>query len=185
MKEQGIFRLHGVVQHYAWGGLDFIPNLVDHPICLIINYRQLPHGDLNCYSLHQLTICSAIFSKFNKIILIVNVQLLIESQCLPPTQVIFSMAGHASVIIEGYENYQKRSFRNRIYFSGPQGTAHFTIPLSKGKHEKQNIKDVQIAYEENWIDQFYRILKTSYGSAPFYHHFADELLSILEHKFDN
>ena len=60
--------------------------------------------------------------------------------------------------------------------------SHFTIPLSKGKHEKQNIKDVSIAYEENWIDQLERVLKTCYSSAPFYIYYIHDLLNIFKTK---
>lgn len=95
---------------------------------------------------------------------------------------MYKMATHKEVVIEAHENYQKRSFRNRIYLSGPPGRSHFTIPLAKGKHEKQDIRDVVIAYDENWINQLERILKTSYGSAPFYIYYAEEVLALFKKK---
>ena len=41
MTEIGVLRLHGAVQHYAWGGCDFIPGLLG-----IANNERIPFAEL-------------------------------------------------------------------------------------------------------------------------------------------
>lgn len=108
--------------------------------------------------------------------------ILIETQCLPPVP-LFQLLRHIDVLrIEAYEHYQKRSFRNRIYLAGPQGLEIFTIPLKKGKHQAQDITNVAIAYDEDWIRRFTRLLQSNYGSAPYYHHYIDQIVQILHQQ---
>ncbi len=105
--------------------------------------------------------------------------LLIESQCLPVISVVQEMWQYNSVSIEVCENYQKRSFRNKIILAGAQGRTPFSIPLMKGKHQQQPIQEVQISYDEDWPRSFHRLLQTNYGSAPYFHHYIDSLMNII------
>ncbi len=111
--------------------------------------------------------------------------LLVESQCCPPISLFHEAKKHGSILIEKHENYQKRSFRNRIYLNSSQGRSLFTIPLKKGKNEKQLITQVRIAYDVNWIEQIFRFFQSNYGSAPFYEHYIDDIMMVFskEHEY--
>ena len=107
-------------------------------------------------------------------------EFLIESQCLPPVPTYQILRQNDAVKIEIHENYQKRSFRNRFYLAGPNGVNAFTIPLAKGKNQKQKISKVQVAYDEDWIRNLSGLLQTNYGSAPFFHHYIDSLMDVFK-----
>lgn len=107
-------------------------------------------------------------------------EFLIESQCLPPVPTYQILRQNNAVRIEIHENYQKRSFRNRFYLAGPNGVNAFSIPLAKGKNQKQKISKVQVAYDEDWIRNLSGLLQTNYGSAPFFHHYIDGLMDVFK-----
>ncbi len=86
------------------------------------------------------------------------------------------------IYIDTHENYQKGSLRNQYRIVGPNGLITLSIPLQKGKHQQQNIKDVKIAHTADWLRQHRETIKSCYGSAPFFEHYADTLFPLLEQK---
>lgn len=72
--------------------------------------------------------------------------------------------------------YTKRDWRNRNQIKTPQGKTWLTIPVDvKGKYEQQ-IKDVSIA-DQSWADKHLNSLKHSYGKAPYFKEYEEELVS--------
>ncbi len=92
---------------------------------------------------------------------------------LPPTA-WFATASRAvgALAIEAHEHYQKRSIRNRCRIAGPNGLQTLSIPLRQGKNNRQNIREVRIAYDEPWQRNHWRSIEAAYGSAPFFEHYA-------------
>ena len=88
-----------------------------------------------------------------------------------------------TVALEAAEHYQKSSLRNRCYIAGPNGIQRLSIPLVKGKHQQTPIREVRISYDEPWQRQHWRSIKTAYGNAPFFEHFADQLSRFYERPY--
>lgn len=86
------------------------------------------------------------------------------------------------ITFEGHETYQKRSYRNRIHIADAQGKRSVSIPLVKGKHEQLSIREVNISYDTSWDKGLKRLLKASYGSAPYFDYYYDELVSIIDKR---
>lgn len=85
-----------------------------------------------------------------------------------PCIYFFNVWIHHPVLIEKFENYQKRSFRNKCIIAGPQGMYTLTVPLKKGKHQQQVIAEVQIAYDDPWQKIHLATIRAAYGKAPFF-----------------
>jgi len=109
-------------------------------------------------------------------------KVIIELQVLPPISVMSLLMKHDTIILEGYETYQKRSYRNRLHIVDAQGKQVVSIPLVKGKHEQQSIRDVQISYDTAWDVSFIRLIKAAYGSAPYFEYYYDDIVSIIKKK---
>lgn len=77
------------------------------------------------------------------------------------------------IVLEAKENYQKGSYRNRFRISNSYGEYDLSVPLKKGKNEKQSIKLTQISYTENWELKHWRAIKAAYGRSPFFEHYED------------
>lgn len=90
----------------------------------------------------------------------------------------------SSITLEACENYQKGSARNRCHIAGPNGVQMLSVPLVKGKHQRTPIREVRIAYDEPWQRQHWRSIRTAYGNAPFFEHYADGLAPFFERRYD-
>lgn len=86
------------------------------------------------------------------------------------------------IVIEQHENYQKGSYRNRARIVGANGVERLSVPLRSGKHQQKAIREVEIAYDEPWQLVHWRAIKTAYGSAAYFEHYADSIQDILNTK---
>ncbi len=87
------------------------------------------------------------------------------------------------VAIEACDHYQKGSLRNRCYLAGANGIQRLSIPLTKGKNQQTPIREVRISYDEPWQRQHWRSIKTAYGNAPFFEHYADDIIRFYERPY--
>jgi hypothetical protein len=95
------------------------------------------------------------------------------------------------VTFENEDNYQKQTYRNRMYIYDSNGKLLLNIPIkhssslglgTKGsKHQKY--KDVLIANDFEWQKQHWRALKASYQTSPFFEFYEDELYPLYHKEF--
>lgn len=89
-----------------------------------------------------------------------------------------------TTFVEYCENYQKKSYRNRCRISSPNDVVLLTVPLTSGKNSKCPISEVTISYEEDWIAAHAQSLLACYGKSPYYEFYIDDLLTILNRKYE-
>lgn len=89
---------------------------------------------------------------------------------------------HDTVLVEASENYQKRSFRNKAIICGSGGPKIITVPLKKGKANQLPITLVEIAYDEDWIGQILKSIKSYYGKAPYFEEIFPDIEDLLGKK---
>ncbi len=102
----------------------------------------------------------------------------------PPVYNILQLFNESTVYIEAHENYQKRSLRNKYIVVDSTGVKTLSIPLTKGKNNNCKIKDVKIAYHEDWIGQHLKTLEAAYNASPFFHHYLDDIRTIYQEKHE-
>jgi len=87
-------------------------------------------------------------------------------------------------IFEGYEHFQKMSFRNRCVVAGPAGPLMLSIPLEGGRDQKRLMKDVRLTHN-GWQAQHWKTLQSLYSRSPFFEFFQPELeqLYTKQHHF--
>lgn len=93
------------------------------------------------------------------------------------------LMNHNVIVFNDLEHYPKGTFRNRCYIGSSQGFLRLSIPLVGGKHAGQKYTEVKIDKNENWQKQHWQSICTCYGSAPFFHHYAEKLKVIYEKPF--
>ncbi len=103
---------------------------------------------------------------------------IIETQYLPPISSL-ALAISGTIRWEKYENYQKRSFRNKCIVVDSNGLQTLSVPLVKGKHQQMPISKVTIAYEEPWPARHCQTIRSAYGSAPYFDYYFPDLETIL------
>lgn len=80
------------------------------------------------------------------------------------------------------EHYQRRTQRNRTVIANSHGRQTLSVPLLGGKHQSCPITQVKISYAEDWRRLHWLSIQASYGSAPFYPAFEDELQELFSRK---
>jgi hypothetical protein len=111
--------------------------------------------------------------------------LLHETQPFSNVELFSKYCKYNKVVIEACEHYQKRSLRNKYFILTSQGILPLAIPLKKGKNNKMPIKDVRIAYEENWQKTHLGAIRAAYGKSPYFEHYFDEIEALFmnNHEF--
>jgi len=101
---------------------------------------------------------------------------------LPPIEYFFHLIQHPEVSIDIHENFVKQTYRNRCSILSPNGTLKLIVPvLRKGKTSK--IKEVKIAYHENWQKIHWKSIEAAYRSSPYFEFYEDDFKSLfLESK---
>ena len=93
------------------------------------------------------------------------------------------------VFFEKEDNYQKQTYRNRMYIYDANGRLTLNIPikhssalgLKPGGHQKY--KNVQIENDFNWQLQHWRAFKASYQTSPFFEFYEDELHPLYHKQY--
>lgn len=108
--------------------------------------------------------------------------LIIEYQYFGSINYINTLFHYSNIEFEVYENFQKMSFRNRMVLAGSNGLVHLSIPLEKGRDQKQPIRDVRISYSLPWQQQHWRTIESCYNRSPFYEFYRDGLENLYATK---
>lgn len=105
-------------------------------------------------------------------------------QYLPPASYFAQWRHCESLTLEQYENYQKRTWRNRTAILGRGEPLYLTVPLRKGKHEQLPIREVRISYDTDWPSLHLRSIAAAYGKTAFFEEVMAALEPLLHKRFD-
>jgi len=108
--------------------------------------------------------------------------ILIELHYLPSVQYFSKLFHYEKVVLEGHENYSKGTYRNRCHIAAANGVQRLSIPLKKGKNRQQNIREVEISYDEHWQSEHWHSIKSAYGNSPYFEFYVDELQPFFKQK---
>lgn len=101
---------------------------------------------------------------------------------IPSTAYLVACAKGHKVIIDGGENYQKQTIRNRYHILSANGVLPLTVNVTSQKGEKIPTDQIQIDYEKHWIREHLRAIESAYRSAPFFEHYFPRVVTLLESK---
>ncbi len=103
---------------------------------------------------------------------------------LPPISWFSAMLQQRPVIIEREENFVKSTYRNRCEIAGANGKQILSIPIEGGRDHHQLYKNVRISYTSDWQRIHWNAIKSAYGSAPFFEHYAEKLQPFYEKQYE-
>lgn len=106
-------------------------------------------------------------------------EILHETQAFSPLDVFALYTKAEKIRIEAYENYQKRSLRNKYIIQTANGLHALTIPLKSGKNRQMPIKAVEISYDEDWPKHHLHAIQSAYGKSPFFTYYQESLESLF------
>ena len=109
-------------------------------------------------------------------------KLIIEYQYFGSVNYINTLFKFSNIEFEVCETFQKMSFRNRMVLAGSNGLVNLSVPLEKGRDQKQLLKDVRISYSLPWQQQHWRTIESCYNRSPFYEYYRDELYAFYQRR---
>lgn len=87
----------------------------------------------------------------------------------------FSKLASGMARIEGCENFQKQTYRNRADIMTAAGIRALTVPVVWCHGDKMPIREVRIDYTLPWQREHWRTLTAAYAAAPYFDHYAEKL----------
>tara|TARA_R110002020_G_scaffold275318_2_gene490533 strand:+ start:1201 stop:1851 length:651 start_codon:yes stop_codon:yes gene_type:complete len=119
--------------------------------------------------------------------------ILIHPAYFGPVSQFVALVKANKVFFENEDNYQKQTYRNRMYIYDSNGKLLLNIPIKhrsaltgepkeSGKH--QLYKEVKIENDFEWQKQHWRALKASYQTSPFFEFYEDEIYPLYHKKFN-
>ena len=104
-----------------------------------------------------------------------------------PISQFVALENAEALLFENEDNYQKQTYRNRMYIYGANGKLSLNIPIKHtgDKSQHQKYKEVRIENEFNWQKQHWKSLQTAYRTSPFFEFYEDEFQPLYQknHKF--
>lgn len=111
-----------------------------------------------------------------------NPGILLSTAFFGPVSFFTYLSAHANCTIEQHEHFIKQTYRNRAVILGANGPVSLIVPVEKGREQKICIKDLRIAYDEEWQRNQWRTIFSAYNSSPFFEYYADEIEPFFRKK---
>ena len=109
--------------------------------------------------------------------------IIFSTSFFPPVQYFTHLYSAKGVLMEAWEHYQKKTFRNRYMIYGANGVVPLSVPVEKSDIQKQIIKDVRIAYHTIWNETHWKTIESAYNSSPYFLYYEDEIHAIFNKKW--
>lgn len=107
--------------------------------------------------------------------------LVVELHYLPSIAYFVYLSSFKRVVVDIGEEYSKQSYRNRCRINGANKVENLIVPV-KGRNHKVEVRDVEIDYQQKWLNNHLRAIQSAYGKAPFFDYYADELFEIYRER---
>ena len=94
-----------------------------------------------------------------------------------------SIAKANNLTFEVCDNYQKQTYRNRIFIYGANGKIPLTVPVIYSQKNRQLYKDINISEDTNWQDLHWKSIQSAYSSSPFFEFYQDDFQPLFCKKY--
>ena len=113
-------------------------------------------------------------------------KILLHPQYFGPISQFVAIMKASEVIFENEDNYQKQTYRNRMYIYGANGKLLLNIPIKHtgDKSGRQKYKDLRIENDFPWQNQHWKSLQTVYRTSPFFEFYEDDFQPLYHQKFE-
>lgn len=112
-------------------------------------------------------------------------KLLLHPAYFGPVSQFVAMVNADDIVFENEDNYQKQTYRNRMYIYGANGKLLLNIPIKHtgNKSGHQKYKDIRIENDFPWQKQHWKSLETVYRTSPFFEFYEDEFYPLYHREF--
>ena len=107
--------------------------------------------------------------------------LLIHPTYFPTIAHFVAIANATTITFEKEDNFQKQTYRNRMFIYGANGKLLLNIPTkhNKKKGNKTSYFTTEIENIEAWQKQHWKSIVSAYKSSPFFEYYEDEIKDVF------
>lgn len=110
--------------------------------------------------------------------------MVLSTAYFPPISYI-SLLRRGDVALEGCENYQKQSWRNRACILTAGGVEPLQVPVvHEGGTFRHPIREIRVDWSKDWMIRHQRALDSAYNSSAYFEHYRDELYRVMDRRPD-
>lgn len=103
-------------------------------------------------------------------------KILLHPSYFPSIEQMAAVAQAGKVVFEVEDNYQKQTYRNRMFIAHSNGKLLLNIPIKHNKTGKrQKSIDVVVENDFPWQEQHWKSLQSAYRTSPFFEYYEDDL----------
>ena len=84
-----------------------------------------------------------------------------------------------TVYIDGYERYEKQTFRNRTKILTANGDLNLSIPVSRPQGKETLVNEVEISNAEDWRKDHLKAIESAYKNTPYFEYYWDKISTLL------
>ncbi len=102
--------------------------------------------------------------------------ILLHPSYFPSIEQMAAVAQAERVVFEVEDNYQKQTYRNRMFIAHSNGKLLLNIPIKHNRtNKRQKTKEVLVENDFPWQEQHWKSLQSAYRTSPFFEYYEDEL----------
>ena len=104
---------------------------------------------------------------------------------LPQINYLKALLNADEIKFEMEEHFQRQTYRNRCEIYTADGMHKLVVPIdhSQSKEGRSRMRDVRIAYADNWQLQHKRTIQSAYQSSSYYEYFEAEFNTLFDKKY--
>ena len=115
-----------------------------------------------------------------------NMNIIISPTYFPDILSFAAMVQADTIMLEVSENYQKQSYRTRMYIATSNSRLLLNIPvLHSKKKERKKIEDTYIENSFLWQRQHWRSLVIAYRTSPFFEFYEDDIYPLFHKEYNS
>jgi len=114
-------------------------------------------------------------------------EILVSLPYFGPISQFKELVNASRILIEKEDNFQKQTYRNRMYIYGANGQLSLNIPIKHLPKTKEKVHqrycEVKIDNEDKWQSVHWKSLKSAYQTSPFFEFYEDELAPLYRKEY--
>jgi hypothetical protein len=102
--------------------------------------------------------------------------ILLHPSYFPSIVQMVAVAKSEQIVLEVCDNYQKQTYRNRVYIAHNNGALLLNIPIKHSKGgTRQKTAQVVVENDFPWQAHHWKSIQTAYRTSPFFEYYEDDL----------
>ncbi|MBP5306523.1 MAG: WbqC family protein [Paludibacteraceae bacterium] len=112
-------------------------------------------------------------------------ELILPSAYFPPVDWLTMLLREGHAVIPTAEHFHRQTLRNRTTIGGANGALTLSVPVehpAEGQLTHQPLRDVRIAYGENWQRHHWQSIVSAYRHSPFFPFLDEDFRPLFEKR---